>query len=147
MKIILLISKNSEKTNRTSKYKTQNLDLVVVGKEKYIKHYLEEYIPGCIIVNNPLKILYEITNYSVKNPRTTIFLCNLNKYIKQSNPNFVFNQNSNLKKNIIEIITAIITNKSYSDLLIRPIELIKEFYNFIIIDLPNNFHGLSFQSQ
>ena len=102
---------------------------------------------GCIIVNNPLKNLYEITNYSVKNPRTTIFLCNLNKYIKQSNPNFVFNQNSNLKKNIREIITAIITNKLYSDLLIRPIELIKEFYNFIIIDLPNNFHGLSFQSQ
>jgi len=147
LKIILLIAENSEKTNRTSKYKTQNLDLVVVGKEKYIKHYLEEYIPGCIIVNNPLKNLYEITNYSVKNPRTTIFLCNLNKYIKQSNPGFVFNQNSNLKKNIREIITAIITNKLYSDLLIRPIELIKEFYNFIIIDLPNNFHGLSFQSQ
>ena len=111
MKIILLISKNSQKTDSIAKYNPLNLDLVVVRNKKYAKHHLEEYIPDYIIVNNPLKNLYKKTEYSIKNPITTIFLCNLKKYCQEPNPDFIFTKNSNLKNNIREIIAAIQGNK------------------------------------
>ena len=80
MKIILLITENSEKTGSITKYKPQKLDLVVIRSEKYVKHYLEEYLPDYVIVNIPLKNLDDLNEYAFKNPHSIIFFSNLKKY-------------------------------------------------------------------
>jgi cellulose biosynthesis protein BcsQ len=107
LKIILLITENSEITDNITKYKPQNLDLVVIRKEKYVKHYLEEYLPDYVIVNVPLKNLNALNEYTLKNPQSTIFLSNFEKYDEETNPNFIFPENINLNKDIKEIIEAI----------------------------------------
>ena len=107
MKIILLITENSEIIGNIARYKPQNLDLVVIKKEKYVKHYLEEYLPDYIIVDIPLKNLDDANEYASKNPHSTIFFSNFKKYNEEKHPNFIFTENINLKKDIKEIIEAI----------------------------------------
>ncbi|MHB1275433.1 MAG: AAA family ATPase [Candidatus Humimicrobiaceae bacterium] len=107
MKIILLITENSEITDNITKYKPQNLDLVVIRKEKYVKHYLGEYLPDYVIVNIPLKNLKDLNEYTLKNPQSTIFFSNFEKCDEEIHPNFIFTENINLKKDIKEIIEAI----------------------------------------
>jgi cellulose biosynthesis protein BcsQ len=107
LKIILLITENSEIIGNISRYKPQNLDLVVIRKEKYIKHYLEEYLPEYVIIDIPLDNLDDANEYTFKNPHTTIFFSNVKKYDQEKQPNFIFTENNNLKKDIKEIIEAI----------------------------------------
>ena len=84
MKIILLITENSEIIGNIARYKPQNLDLVVIRKEKYIKHYLEEYLPEYVIIDIPLNNLDDVNEHAFKNPHTTIFFSNLKKYIRKN---------------------------------------------------------------
>ena len=107
MKIILLITKNSEITENITKYKPQNLDLVIIRNEKYAKHYLEEYLPDYVIVDVPLKNLNELNEYALKNTHSTIFFNGLKRSKEHMPPNFIFTENSILKKDIKEIIEAI----------------------------------------
>ena len=107
MKIILLITENSEIIGNIARYKPKNLDLVVIRKEKYVNHYLEEYLPDYIIVDIPLKNLDDANEYASKNPQSTIFFSNFKKYSEEKHPNFIFTENINLKKDVKEIIEAI----------------------------------------
>jgi MinD-like ATPase involved in chromosome partitioning or flagellar assembly len=107
LKIILLITENSEITDNIAKYKPNNLDLVVIRKEEFLRHYLEEYLPDYIIVNIPLKDFKYLNEYIFKNPRSTIFLTSSDKKSEKIYPNFIFTENVSLKKDIKEIISAI----------------------------------------
>jgi len=111
LKIILLITENSEITENITRYKPQNLDLVVIRNEKYIKHYLEEYLPDYVIVSIPLKNLNDLNEYAFKNTHSTIFFSNLEQYNEKILPNFIFTEKINLKKDIKEIIEAISTTE------------------------------------
>ncbi|MEI7616952.1 MAG: ParA family protein [Actinomycetota bacterium] len=107
MKIILLITENSQINDNIAGYKPQNLDLVVIRREKYLRHYLEEYLPDYVVVDIPLINLESIKEFAFKNPDSIIFFSNFKKYNEKNHPNFIFTENSNLKKDIKEIIEAI----------------------------------------
>ena len=107
MKIILLITENSEITENITKYKPQNLDLVVIRNEKYTKHYLEEYLPDYVIVNIPLQNLNDLSQYALKNTHSTIFFSNMEQYSEGKPPNFIFTKKISQKKDLREIIEAI----------------------------------------
>lgn len=107
MKIILLITENNQINDNIAAYKPQNLDLVVIRREKYLRHYLEEYLPDYVVVDVPLTNLEIIEDFAFKNPETTIFFSNFKKYNEKNHPNFIFTENINLRKDIKEIIEAI----------------------------------------
>jgi len=107
LKIILLITGNSKITDNIAGYKPQNLDLVVIRSEKYFRHYLEEYLPGYVIVDIPLENLADANEFAFNNPDSIIFFSNFKKYNEKKHPNFIFTENLRPRKDIKEIIEAI----------------------------------------
>ncbi|MCL5772099.1 MAG: AAA family ATPase [Actinobacteria bacterium] len=106
MKIILLISENREITDNITKYKPENLDLVIIKKEKYLRHYLEEYLPDYVIVDINLDNNDILNSYIDINPKATVILINY-KESYNSNPKFITLNKINNKNNIREIINII----------------------------------------
>jgi len=107
LKIILLISENREITDNITKYKPKNLDLVVIKTEKYLRHYLEEYLPEYVIVNIFLENHFILNEYAENNPKSTIFFSSLEKPEKIINKNFIFIKDIKSKENIKDIIDVI----------------------------------------
>ena len=107
MKIILLISKNREITDSITKYKPQNIDLVVIKNEQYLRYYLEEYLPDFVIIDVDLENNEVLDEYSNKNPNANIIFNNKN--LKKYNftiPKYI-NLNIQSENNIFEIINII----------------------------------------
>jgi cellulose biosynthesis protein BcsQ len=107
LKIILLISENREITDNITKYKPQNLDLVVIKKEKYLRHYLEEYLPDYVIADINLDNNDILNNYTDKNPKATVILFNSEKSYKSNNSRYIIINKINNKNDIKEIINII----------------------------------------
>ncbi len=63
MKLILIVTKNNEIINNISRIKLKNFNLMVLADVKYIKHYLEEYLPEYIIISAKFENYKDIVEY------------------------------------------------------------------------------------
>ncbi len=74
MKIILVIARNKELVKNISSIKLQNYNVVILNNIKFIKHYLEEYIPEFIILSEEFENRKEIADYMNGNTQGELFI-------------------------------------------------------------------------
>src|SRR4030042_3027820 len=74
MKIILVIARNKELVKNISSIKLQNYNVVILNNIKFIKHYLEEYIPEFIILSEEFENREEIADYMNVNTQGELFI-------------------------------------------------------------------------
>mgnify|MGYP005807737499 FL=1 len=63
MELILIVTKNNEIISNISKIKLQNYNLLTLADIKYVKYYLEEYLPEYIIISAKFKNYKDIVEY------------------------------------------------------------------------------------
>lgn len=63
MKLILIVTKNNEIISNISKIKLKNFNLLALADVKYVKYYLEEYLPEYVIISAKFKNYEDIVEY------------------------------------------------------------------------------------